>query len=448
MRKGRLARLARLGGMAAGLATDAVGAGGALVTSGANAAARKVHEKAARRMLAVFGDMKGLPLKAGQMLSYIDEFIPDEHRHIYEETLGKLQRETPPMPWQAIEAVFVEDFGRPADELFAHFDREPIAAASIGQVYAATTHDGRDVVVKVQYPDVVDALNSDLANIGVLTSAMTTILPGMDVQSIIDDVTTRLLDECDYGAELRNQRAFREVWLGDPGVNVPEPVDELCSDRVLTSERVRGAWTWQQMLAEASDEQKSAYGNIIFRFVFGSLFEHGMFNADPHPGNYLFHPDGAVSFIDYGSVAIFGADQRAAFQELRRGVLRGDSGPAFEAELRTAFGMPDDLDPEVYARVETYLRRVFEPVTEPQPYRWTRDYSKELLKQTLLLKNEMSMKLIRGRKAYPLDPAKSDGGIAFLGRIVFGLGSILATLRTEGDFRGVVEEMGGMGSDH
>jgi predicted unusual protein kinase regulating ubiquinone biosynthesis (AarF/ABC1/UbiB family) len=440
MRRGRLGRLGRLGGMATGLVADAAGAGASRLTESADRAADRLHRKAAERMFRVFAEMKGLPLKAGQMLSYIDEFIPPEHRHIYEETLGRLQMDTPPMPWDEVVAVFDGDFGRAPEAVFASFDRAPIAAASIGQVYGATTHEGQEVVVKVQYPGVVDALRSDIANAGTLVTAMSAVMPGMDFHKLVDQITHSLLDECDYAAELSHQLAFREAWAGDPGVHVPAPLPELCTGRVLVAERVR-AEPWREMLDRATHEEKSAYGCTIFRFVFGSLFEHGMFNGDPHPGNYLFHPDGRVSFIDYGCVMRYGPAQRDGFRALRELVLARRSDGAFREVARRALSMPDDLDPEVMDAMMAYLHQVFEPVTEPQPYRWTRAYSTEMLRHTQALKMSMMKKLLRGRKAYPLDVQKADGNIAFLGRIVFGLGSILATLETEGDFHAMVARM-------
>jgi predicted unusual protein kinase regulating ubiquinone biosynthesis (AarF/ABC1/UbiB family) len=394
-----------------------------------------------RELLRVFGDMKGLPLKLGQMLSYIDEFIPPEHRHVYEETLGRLQMHTPTMEFEHLAHLFVEDLGAPPVTLFARFDPEPIAAASIGQVYRATLHDGREVVVKVQYPGVVDALRSDLANIGSLISAMSMVMPG-DFKSLVEDFAHTLLDECDYEAEARSQEAFRAAWGADPDVVVPAVVAEHSSGRILTSTYIPGK-EWSVVLAEGTAAEKAAWGRTIFRFVFGSLFDHGMFNGDPHPGNYIFLDGGRVAFIDYGCVSRYTPDQQAAFSSLRLAVLRDARGEEFRRLARQALTMPEDLDPEMMDAVAAYLHLVFEPVTRPQPYTWTREYSTELLRHTMALKQQMTVKLLRhGKRAYPLDLENADSSVAFLGRIVFGLGSILATLGAEGDFHALVAGMG------
>ena len=220
--KGRLARLARLRGMATGLVADVAEAGATTVTKGTSKAAAHLHRRAAQRMLRVFGDMKGLPLKAGQMLSYIDEFVPPEHRPIYEDVLGRLQMHTPPMPWEVVEQMFTEEYGEGPDTLFARFDHEPIAAASIGQVYHAVTHQGREVAVKVQYPGVVDAVHSDLANAGSLVSVMSTVMPGADFGSLLEHVTHSIMGECDYVAEAAHQAEFHAAWAHDDTVYIPE----------------------------------------------------------------------------------------------------------------------------------------------------------------------------------------------------------------------------------
>ena len=439
MKTGRLARLLRLGGMATGVAGDVAGAAARRVTQTSQEAAARFHERAAQRLLRVFSEMKGLPLKAGQLLSYIDEFLPEEHRAVYEELLGKLQDHTPPVPWEEIEAVFQEAFdGAAPGDVFARFDPEPIAAASIGQVYAATLHGGgEDVVVKIQYPGIVEAFESDLANLDALVAVLERLVPGFDISLFVGDVMARILEECDYAHELDNQQRFHACWAGDPEIVVPAAFPALCRETVLVSERL-SAWSWSEMRQQAPPALQSAYGRVIFRFVFGSLFQHHMFNGDPHPGNYLFYPDGRVGFLDYGSVQRYDADQAAAFAALRRAVLDGVTGEAFYARLQAAFGMPDDLEPTIRELTVEYMQLTFQPVTAPQPFRFTREYSAQLLRQGARLKAASNKLLLQGKNASPLDLSRADGSVAFLGRISFGLGSVLASLGAEGDFRAII----------
>ncbi len=440
MRKGRLARLARLGGMAVGLAGDATAAATDLVAHSTDEAAERLHRHAAKRMLKVFGEMKGLPLKAGQMLSYIDEILPPEHQGVYNEMLGNLQVHTPPMEWEAVREVFEAEFdGRQPEELFATFDREPIAAASIGQVYRATLPDGALVVVKIQYPGVADAVRSDLDNAETLVSAMSAVMPKADLAHFVEDIVSRMMEECDYVAEAGHQRAFRAAWEGVDQVVIPHTIDELSTGRVLVSEYLDGQ-EWAPMLEYASPTRKNGYGMVIFRFVFESLFRHAMFNGDPHPGNYLFYPDGRVAFIDYGCVQRYSAEQEEEFGELRHAVLAGSRGPAFQSLLGRVLGFPDEVDPEMKQLLEDYMHLTFEPITAPQPYTFTREYTRQLMKKGMDAKMVMTKKMITGRNVNVFD--SEHRGVAFLGRINFGLGSILTTLGTTGDFRSIIEDIG------
>ena len=442
MRKGRVARLMRLGGMATGLAGDVAGAASHRLTESAEKVTAEMHERAARRLTRVLGEMKGLPLKAGQMLSYIDEMIPAEHRHIYNELLGKLQTHTPAMKWEHVEALFLEEFdGRGPDEVFGSFDREPFAAASIGQVYRATLLDGTPVAVKIQYPGVDKAFASDLANIDVLVSAMRAVMRKTDLGPLVGDIVRRVLEECDYEIELDNQRTFSELWRDDPEVVVPRAFEDLSTRRVLVSEYLDGA-QWSEMLETSDAALRCHYGEVIFRFVFTSLLVHGVFNGDPHPGNYLFYPDGRVAFIDYGCVQRYTPEQAEAFGELREALAAGTQDAQFGPLFHRTLPIAEDMDEEMEALVEGYLRRAFEPIIAEQPYRYTREYSAALLSEGMEVKAVMTRKLLRGQRAYPIDLEQGDGGFAFLGRIVFGLASILATLDTEADFRAMVGTMG------
>ncbi len=426
----------RLGGMATGLVGDLVGSTADLISTETDKA--RIHRRVAERMLRVFGEMKGLPLKAGQMLSYVNEFVPEEHRDIYADVLGRLQMHTPTLAWEDIEQVFDEEYaGQKPEDLFASFDHEPLAAASIGQVYRATMTDGTDVVVKVQYPGVADAFESDLANVEALIGTLSHLIPKVDFRHFIHDITSQIQAECDYENELMNQRDFTRCWQDDPDVVIPEVYPDLSTKRVIVSEFLPGL-EWPEMLATATAEQKRNYGETIYRFVFESLFCHAMFNGDPHPGNYLFYPDGRVGFIDFGCVQRFSPEQAQGFLDLRNAILRGDTDSELFEAMVTTFTMPKDLDPEMIKQFTAYMQMCFAPVTSPQPFRFTSAYSKDLLEGLMRLKSDMNLKMIKGKKVYPIDLEHGDASMGFLGRIIFGLTSILSTLDAEADFRAIV----------
>jgi predicted unusual protein kinase regulating ubiquinone biosynthesis (AarF/ABC1/UbiB family) len=170
-------------------------------------------------------------------------------------------------------------------------------------VHRAITHDGRAVAVKIQYPGVGDAIRADLDNAGLLFGAMGMMLPGLEPGPLVEELRTRIVEELDYVLEADNQRLFARYYEGHPFIHIPAVVDELCAERVLTTELAEGMRfdeleTWSQAERDLAAE-------AIFRFVFGSLYRLHAFNGDPHPGNYLFRPGGQVTFLDFGLVKRF-----------------------------------------------------------------------------------------------------------------------------------------------
>lgn len=417
MKKGRLGRLAQLGGMAVGVAGDLARA----------QVAERFHEHAAKRLERVLGEMKGLPLKAGQLLSYIDDAVPEEQRGVYQGVLGRLQARTHTVPWERMQVLLVEELGAEVDQVFEHFDAEPIAAASIGQVYAARFQ-GRDVVVKVQYPGIAEAIESDLHNVESLVGAFSAVLPKTDVRPFVEDAVSRITEELDYTLEARHQEEFRAIWAQASDIRIPATVPELCTGRVLVSERLPGR-PWQDIL-EAPEAQ---YGATIWRFVFGSLHGHGVFNADPHPGNYLFEP-GVVGFLDFGCVQRFPMPVADAMAALRVGFMEGASSAQLRELADAAMGLPE-LDDELWGLFEGYLGLTMEPMTAPQPYRFTRAYTAKLTRLGLQAKQLAMKKALRHGIQATTTP-----GLVFMGRINFGLASILAQLGAEADWPAVLED--------
>jgi predicted unusual protein kinase regulating ubiquinone biosynthesis (AarF/ABC1/UbiB family) len=425
-----------LGQMAAGLAGDLAGAAGRVVAGTArDAAAARLHEQAAGRLLETLGRMKGLPMKLGQLLSYLDDFIPPEHRTVYREVLGKLQAQAPPMGWKEMAAVIETDLGAPPDAIFAAIDPEPIAAASIGQVYRARARDGREVAVKVQYPGIADAIRADLENVGLLRAALSLVLPKLDVEQSIADLTARVLEECDYGCELNNQEDFADIWQGDDEVRVPRVVSALSSDHVLTSELVVGD-TFAAAVAGATPAERSRYGLVIYRFVFESLYLHGVFNGDPHPGNYLFLPGGRVAFVDFGCVQRFPPDAVREFQRVRHLVFGGVRGAPLWDAMVHAYGLPADSDAAERSFLERYLVCCFEPVLRDEVFRFDRTYTEKLADLT------MEGALLGARKALRKGVREAKRpGIIFLNRIQIGLASVLAQLGAEANFRRMIDQV-------
>jgi predicted unusual protein kinase regulating ubiquinone biosynthesis (AarF/ABC1/UbiB family) len=434
--KSRMGRLTMLGGLAGRLATDLAGAAGRIAAGKArDEAAALFHRQAADRLVAALGKMKGLPMKVGQMLSYIDDFIPPEHREMYKKTLQALQRHARPMRYEEMAAQIRRDLKTGPEEIFAEIQREPIAAASIGQVYRAKTKDGLLVAVKVQYPGIKEAIENDIKNIEVLRSALAVILPRVDVDRSLEDLTSRVLEECDYGCEMNNQEDFRRAWESDAQVFIPRPIPELSGDRVLVSELVEGDH-FAEMLSKADQDARTRHGTIIARFVFRSLYVHGMFNADPHPGNYLFMPDGRVAFLDFGCVQRYARETLEAFRAVREAAIEGKEGREFREVVKVSYGLPDALDEEEWAFMEQYVKCCFWPLLAPQPFRYSRAYTQKLADMTV------QGTMIGARKAMRKGVWEAKApGLIFLNRINFGLNSILSSLDAEADWRELVRSI-------
>lgn len=181
------------------------------------------HIESALKMASVLGELKGAAMKIGQMASFIDiDFLPPEYREIYQEQLAKLRSHAPSMPWDQVREVLEEEYeDAPLERLFASFEQEASAAASIGQVHRATLHDGSQVAVKIQYPGVAEALESDLANAGILVRVAKALAPGLDAKAIASEIRERVLEELDYEFEAQNQRAFARAYEGHPSSTSP-----------------------------------------------------------------------------------------------------------------------------------------------------------------------------------------------------------------------------------
>lgn len=273
--------------------------------------------RTAEDVAARLGQMKGALMKLGQMASYVDDGLPESVRA----TLATLQTNAPPMSSELAAEVIVAELGAPPDQLFAEWDPVPIAAASIGQVHRAVLADRdgtgeRAVAVKVQYPGVAEAIRADLGNTELVAMLLRQGFPGLDPSGLVDELNERLVEELDYRREAANQQRFAEFFAGHPTIRVPAIVPELCTDRVITSELVAGAdWAtarqWDQ-------HQRDLIGETMYRFVFRSLYRLQAFNGDPHPGNYIFHGDGVITFLDFGLVRYFTGDEIAMFADLVR----------------------------------------------------------------------------------------------------------------------------------
>jgi predicted unusual protein kinase regulating ubiquinone biosynthesis (AarF/ABC1/UbiB family) len=299
---GRLRRSATVGRLAANTAVRQMGTRAANLTRNderAEAALSKRQLDTAEQIVAALGTMKGAAMKLGQVMSFLDVgLVPEEFREEFQEKLAALRDAAPKVSFQQMKKVIEEEYDEPLDEVFETFDPVPIAAASIGQVYKARMHDGRDVAVKVQYPGVASAVRADMSNLGMILRLMKRVAPGLDPKALGDEIRSRIDEELDYELEASNQRALARIFRGHPFIVVPDVITRLSRERVVVSEFVSGRGF--EEIKQLPQAERDRIGEMIFRFYFGCMYRHHQFSGDPHPGNSLLLDDGRMAFLDFG----------------------------------------------------------------------------------------------------------------------------------------------------
>ncbi len=412
-RLGRIARLAKLG-----LQTGA----------GAVLGRHDDGKAAADRAADVLGTMRGLAAKVGQMASYVDGLVPESKRDAFEMSLKVLRSQAPRSSAAQVRGVIETELGAPIDQLFASFEDTPIASASIGQVHRARLPEnvmgGIEVAVKVQHPGIRKAIDSDLANAGILES-MGAMLGArrFDTKTQLAVLRERFREELDYALEAHRLEAFRALHEGDPTIQVPRLVSERSAASVLTAELVHGR-TFDEVLGDPEQDRR-AWAETLWRFVFKGNLVGGMFNADPHPGNYLFQENGRIAFLDYGCVQVIPEHRRPHAQALHRAAVARD-----DAEFRRCVSLILDARPGAMEELaRDYSRLCFEPLFA-SPYRITRSYAASLV-------DEMKNMALQARKLPEADVFAMPGEMLFMNRLQFGFYSVLARLDVEVDYAGV-----------
>jgi len=386
---------------------------------------RRFQVETAEQAVDLLGNMKGALMKVGQMASYLDQGLPENVRH----TLSQLQQDAPPMSQGLVASVVADELGTPPGELFAEWDADPIAAASIGQVHRALTHDGRAVAVKVQYPGVDRAIGSDLATADVLFRGLAKLFPGLEPGPVVEELKARLSEELDYLNEAANQRLFAKYYAGHPFIDIPLVVGEFSTRRVLTTELASGArfadvQTWGQ-------DERNLAAETIYRFAFGSIYRLGAFNGDPHPGNYLFRPGGRVTFLDFGLVKRFTRRSLEGFENMLRSIVLEPDNAVFRNTIEQLGLLQPGADFSDQEVVD-YFGHFYDFVARPGPYTITEEYASATVRHIFDPGGEFAE--IRKAANVPSD-------FVIVQRINLGLYAIFGQLNATGDWRRIAEEL-------
>ena len=381
--------------------------------------------RTAEAITEALGGMKGAMMKLGQMASYLDQGLPEHVR----DALAELQSNAPPMSAELAAGVVAAELGAPPEQVFETWDPVPIASASIGQVHRAITRDGRAVAVKVQYPGVADAIKADLDNAGLLFGAMGMLFPGLDPEPLVAELRERLVEEVDYRIEADNQRLFAAHYRGHPFIHVPEVLDDLSTERVLTTELAEGVRfdvleTWDQAERDLAAE-------AIFRFVFGSLYRLHAFNGDPHPGNYLFRPGGQVTFLDFGLVKRFTAEEIALLESMIQAMV-------LDRDIRRYRSIVEDIGmlkagaPFSDEEVEDYFGHFYDFVLADEVRTITSEYASETVRRFFDTSGPYGP-IMKAANVPPM--------FVVLQRINLGLYAIFGQLHATANWRRISEEL-------
>ena len=425
IRQSRLGRLAPLARLALRIGGRYVARSPQLLFASVERRTELRHDLALRSAEEVaeeLGYMKGVLMKLGQMASYVDEDMPQTFRA----AMGRLQHNAPPMSPELASSVIVIELGDAPERVFAKWDAWPFAAASIGQVHRAITRDGRAVAVKVQYPGIDRSITSDLRNVALLRRVVSAAFPGMDTHALIEELGERLREEVDYLLEADNQELFAQYYEGHPVIHVPHVVRELSTARVLTTElvggeRFEGVLQWDQ-------HERDMAAETINRFVSRSLYQLHAFNGDPHPGNYLFHGRGRVTFLDFGLTKHFNDQDLVPLVEALRCLVIEKDGECFRSALERA----GFLKPGAPVPTETVVDRFglfYSTVLQDAPMTITPAFASAIVRRFFDAKG-------------PLAPYSDvPRTYVVLQRINLGLYAVLGSLNATANWRRIGQEL-------
>jgi predicted unusual protein kinase regulating ubiquinone biosynthesis (AarF/ABC1/UbiB family) len=366
------------------------------------------------------GDLKGVAMKIGQILSYVDDSLPPEGRRL----LALLQSRSQPISFTEVASTVREDLGARAEILLAALDPAPVSTASIGQVHRARLPDGTEVAVKVRHPGMEAAIRADFRGAEMGKTLARLLGPGLDFEQVVAEAKAAFLEECDYVTERANQERFAELFSGHPQIRIPAVHGEWCSARILTSTWCEGR-SFETFADQATQPERDAAGRALYEFYVGTLYRHGLFNADPHPGNLLFPAGGGTVILDHGCVRRFDAPTVASLLQLARAVRDDDAARIREAMKR--LGARDPLPGPAFDETRRLLRGFFSPTLLPGRRRLQAGVGIE------------TASMVRDKRS--LMRLHLPGRLLFLFRIRFGLYAVLARLGAELDWQALEDEL-------
>ena len=417
-------RTAKLAGLPIGYAgRAALGLGKRIGGRSAELVAAEIQQRTAEQIFRVLGELKGGAMKMGQALSIFEAALPPEIAGPYRATLTKLQESAPPLPARSVHQVLARDLGENWRDSFTDFDDRPVAAASIGQVHAATWRDGRRVAVKIQYPGAGNAIINDFSQLSRVGRLFGMLMPGLDVKPLLEELKSRVAEELDYELEAASQQAFADAYRDDPDIYVPDVVAR--TRHVLVSDWMDGI-PLARIISDGTQEQRNRAGLLLTRFLFSGPARAGLLHADPHPGNFRLLDDGRLGVLDFGAVDHLPGGLPPFLGRLLR-IMHEDEPDitAVENELRANGFLKEGIRVDLDA-----LRAFLAPLAEPSKVECFR-FSREWMRGEATRVMDMSASNISRKfnvpPSYVLIHRVSTAGIG-----------VLCQLECEGRFRAEV----------
>ncbi|MEE3751895.1 ABC1 kinase family protein [Mycobacterium intracellulare] len=414
-------------------------AGGRLIAglrekSGDDGAVERFHERTAERYTELLGHSKGVLMKAGQILSMVDaRAVGTGGYWPYQKALARLQSDAPPMHPTLVHKVLQKELGS-AVQHFAEFCDEPMAAASVGQVHRAVLSDRREVVVKIQYPGVAQAIRDDLANTELVATFLRFLVAAsgmkVDVKSLAREASARIAEEVDYRHEAAAITKFSELYRGHPFIRIPEVIPEASSDRVLTMTYLDGM---DYSAAQRADQSlRNTWAEITARFSNGNFRHANLSHSDPHPGNYRFHPDGTVGFLDFGCTTIIPEKQRWLWVACLRAAIDGRISDSRNLMIQLGFIAADST--LTTDELQQWVSYTNYPMTMPQPVTFTPDAVARIVSGFFDIRD----------RNHPGAKVNLPPEHAFTTRIILAFNSVAVGLRATLPIRAIYDDMDGV----
>jgi len=318
----------------------------------------EAHLAAALQLFGTMGYMRGAVMKLGQMLASLPETVPEE----FAEVLSALHFEAPPMHYALVREVFLDEFGREPEELFASFDRRAFAAASLGQVHRARLRSGEEVAVKIQYPDIARTIRSDMRSLRIILQPMCMTDDWQNLLDKLADIEQMLLIETDYEQEARFAKEIRTLFTPGDKVVVPRVFHEFSTRRVLTTGYLQGVHLNEFLASDPGQELRDHFTHLITAATMRLLYRSHWLLADPNPGNYIFMDDGRLGLIDFGCTRAITDEEWIIQLEIEKALLNGDDAEMNRIIARTClYDSPEAMGAERLEVVGRGIRWQLEP---------------------------------------------------------------------------------------